>query len=93
MSREILVIFETRERALWYIQDKILPLLPDTTRKNNYTFEHKGCNIRALSYRVEDLRGLRADFIFLSDDCSYKFYHEVIIGIVKGDHNKIQVVM
>jgi hypothetical protein len=93
MKKELLVIFETQHKAVWYIEDKILPFLSDTKKKDPSTFEGANYNIRALSFREEQLRGRRADFIFLSDDCTYKIYSELVIGLVNGDHNKIQVVM
>jgi hypothetical protein len=90
---EILVIFESYQRANWFIEDKILPLMPYLKKRENNVYESDTFIIRALSLSHEhNIRGRRADLIYLSDTCRLRQYN-TILGLVNGNHDKIQVVV
>ena len=90
---EILVIFETHTRAQWFIEDKIIPLMPYLNKVDNNKYESDTFIVRPLSLKNEaNLRGRKANLIYLTDECKLKEYN-VILGLVEGNHDKIRVVI
>lgn len=90
---EILVIFETHQRAAWYVNEVMLPLMPRIEKKNVNLFESDMYRVHILSAANEmNLRGRLADLIYASNEISLKQYTELVLPLVKGDHSKIKVV-
>jgi hypothetical protein len=91
-KEEILVIFENHNRAVWFIEDKLLPLMPYLNQKNS-AYESDTFIVKPASLMNENsLRGRSPDLVYLTEECTLKQYN-LILQLVKGDHNKIRVVM
>lgn len=90
----ILVIFPYKEGARWYFEDNIKPLMPFLKKKDMFTYESDTYTLKLCSYNDSDnLRGLRPEYVYLYEECSIKVYNNIIVPLVKGDHNRIKVVV
>lgn len=90
-KEEILVIFENHTRAEYFIEDKILPLMPYLDKKNG-AYESDTFIVRPASLMNENnIRGRRPDLVYLTEECSLKQYN-LILQLVQGNHDKIRVI-
>lgn len=90
----ILVIFSTYNRAEWFYEDNIKPVMSYLKKVNNMTYESDTYILRLCSLsNPNNLRGYNANFIYLSDECSLKIYNEIVLPLVKNRHECIKVVM
>jgi hypothetical protein len=90
-KQQILIIFDTKQKSLWFLRDKLMPLMPELKKVSHDIYETDKLTIR-LCNLGNDIRGLSASFIFLYDDCTLNTYQALVLPLVKGDHNKIKVV-
>jgi hypothetical protein len=88
---QILIIFETRQRGLWFFKDNIQSLMPDLKKKSNHIYENDKTSIKICALD-NDIRGFSPSFIFLSNDCTIENYQKLVLPLVRGDHGKIKVV-
>jgi hypothetical protein len=89
-----LVVFPYIERGVIYIEENILPLMPYLKKTSPTIFESDTCEIKVCSLSLENnMRGMRADLVFLSDECSLKTYNDIILPMVNRDHKRVKVVL
>ena len=91
---EIIVVCESMQAAIWYIEDNLLPVMNYLKKTHLGWYESETFRLRALSIKMPDsLRGLSPDLIYASNGLTLKEYNDALMPLVMGDHNKIRIVM
>lgn len=95
MKKNVIVIIGSYyQRAEWYFEDNIKPFIKDIKKTSYNRYESENFKIILASLKNPDnLRGLRADKVFLDSDCRFRDYEKFIMPIVKYKHDAINVVM
>lgn len=89
-----LVVFPFTDIGICYVEDNILPLMAYLKQTSRGIFESDTCKIKVCSLiNFDNIRGLKPDLIFLSDECDLKTYNEIILPLVNYDHKRIKVVL
>lgn len=89
----ILVVMPIYYRSKCFIEDYLMPINSSLKQIDNSTFESDNYKIRLGSLSSpENIRGLRPDYIYLSNECTAKIYQEIMLPLVNGEHSRIKVV-
>jgi hypothetical protein len=90
-KKEILIVFPTYHQGEYFFKEHFDNNMI-IKKHHKYTFESDICMFRILNFEERNLRGRRADFIYLHEDYPLGEYIRVIKALVKDDNN-IRVVI